>query len=118
MTLPQLRPSIGDTSWFVRDRFGLFITWGLYALPARHEWVQHNEQISDEAYEKYFRHFDPDLYNPGVWADVAAKARMKYFIVTTKHYEGFCPWDSTGITRISWSTRTSARIATQPTAPR
>lgn len=84
----------GDTSWFVRDRFGLFIHWGLYALAARHEWVKHNEQIPDDVYQKYFKRFDPDLYDPEVWAAAAAGAGMKYFVVTTKHHEGFCLWDS------------------------
>lgn len=85
----------GDTSWFVHDRFGLFIHWGLYSLPARHEWVKSNERITDEEYDsKYFKHFDPDLYDPGVWADTAAAAGMKYFVITTKHHEGFCLWDS------------------------
>jgi alpha-L-fucosidase len=84
----------GDTSWFVHDRFGLFIHWGLYALPARHEWVKSRERMSDEQYEVYFRHFDPDLYDPAVWADAAAGAGMKYFVVTTKHHDGFCLWDS------------------------
>jgi len=84
----------GDTSWFVRDRFGLFIHWGLYALPARHEWVKHNEEIPEEIYEQYFRHFDPDLYDPAYWAKTVAQAGMKYFVITTKHHEGFCLWDS------------------------
>ncbi len=84
----------GDTQWFVNDRFGMFIHWGLYALPARHEWVRHNEQIPDERYDVYFRHFDPDLYNPDLWAEAAANAGMKYFVITTKHHEGFCLWDS------------------------
>ena len=90
----QPAPTPGDTSWFVHDRFGLFIHWGLYALPARHEWVKHNEQIPDEQYDRYFRHFDPDLYDPERWAEAAAGAGMKYFVVTTKHHEGFCLWDS------------------------
>lgn len=84
----------GDTKWFTHDRFGMFIHWGLYALPARHEWVRHNERISNEDYEKYFKHFDPDLYDPQLWADAAANAGMKYFVVTTKHHEGFCLWDT------------------------
>jgi alpha-L-fucosidase len=84
----------GDTSWFVEDRFGMFIHWGLYALPARHEWVKMREYIDDETYEKYFRHFDPDLYDPRIWAEAARKAGMKYFVITTKHHEGFCLWDS------------------------
>lgn len=84
----------GNTDWFVHDRFGLFIHWGLYALPARHEWIKNREQISDEAYQKYFEHFDPDLYNPKEWARAAKNAGMKYFVVTSKHHEGFCLWDS------------------------
>ena len=83
-----------DTTWFVRDRFGMFIHWGLYALPARHEWVRHNERISNEQYQKYFDRFDPDLYNPREWARLAREAGMKYFVITTKHHEGFCLWDS------------------------
>ena len=84
----------GDTSWFTHDRFGLFIHWGLYSLPARHEWIKKREEISDERYERYFKHFDPDLYDPKLWAKAAASAGMKYFVVTTKHHEGFCLWDS------------------------
>jgi alpha-L-fucosidase len=93
MTL-QPEPTAGDTAWFTEARFGLFIHWGLYALPARHEWVRNQEKISNEDYEKYFQHFDPDLYDPAVWADATANAGMKYFVVTTKHHEGFCLWDS------------------------
>ena len=91
----QIRPTTGDSSWFVHDRFGLFIHWGLYALGARHEWLMHNESIPVEEYDRrYFKHFDPDLYDPNHWADAAAQAGMKYFVVTTKHHEGFCLWDS------------------------
>lgn len=90
----QPKPTIGDSSWFVRDRFGMFIHWGLYALPARHEWVRHNEQISEEDYRRYFEHFDPDLYDPKAWARTAREAGMKYAVITTKHHEGFCLWDS------------------------
>ena len=85
---------VADTSWFVRDRFGLFIHWGIYALPARHEWLKSTEKISDEDYRKYFDHFCPDLYDPRVWAREAKNAGMKYFVVTSKHHDGFCLWDS------------------------
>lgn len=93
-SIPQPEPTDGDTSWFTHDRFGLFIHWGLYALPARHEWVKSHEKTSTGDYEKYFRHFDPDLYDPNLWAAAAANAGMKYFVVTTKHHEGFCLWDT------------------------
>ena len=93
--MPETIPTPGDTSWFIRDRFGLFIHWGLYSMAARHEWVRHWEEIDDETYDrKYFARFDPDLYDPVAWADAAAGAGMKYFVVTTKHHEGFCLWDS------------------------
>lgn len=80
--------------WWRDARFGMFIHWGLYAMPARHEWVKNQERITDEDYQKYFELFDPDLYNPSEWAKAAKKAGMKYFVVTTKHHEGFCLWDS------------------------
>ncbi len=83
------------TQWFTDARFGLFIHWGLYSLAARHEWVMQREQVPAEEYEaRYFGRFDPDLYDPQVWAAAAADAGMKYFVITTKHHEGFCLWDS------------------------
>ena len=88
-------PPKGDTSWFTQDRFGRFIHWGLYAQGARHEWLMSREEIPVEEYERrYFQRFDPDLYEPERWAESAANAGMKYVVVTTKHHEGFCLWDS------------------------
>jgi len=80
--------------WWIEARFGLFIHWGTYSLAARHEWVKNRERMSDEQYQKYFDHFYPDLYDPREWARAARDAGMKYFVVTTKHHEGFCLWDS------------------------
>jgi alpha-L-fucosidase len=83
------------TSWFTDARFGMFIHWGLYASGARHEWVQTNEQIPAAEYAaRYQDRFDPDLYDPDSWATAAADAGMRYLIVTAKHHEGFCLWDS------------------------
>lgn len=84
----------GDTAWFVHDRFGMFIHWGLYSLPARHEWVRNAERISNEKYEIYFEMFNPDLFDPKAWAKSAREAGMKYFVITSKHHEGFCLWDT------------------------
>lgn len=81
-------------AWWVNDRFGMFIHWGLYALPARHEWVKSREQITDADYQKYFDQFNPDLYNPREWARMAKAAGMKYAVITSKHHEGFCLFDS------------------------
>ena len=80
--------------WWTDARFGMFIHWGLYALPARHEWVKNREEISDEDYQIYFDHFNPDLYDPVEWARAAKKAGMKYVVITSKHHEGFCLFDS------------------------
>jgi alpha-L-fucosidase len=81
-------------AWWTNDRFGMFIHWGLYALPARHEWVKNQERITNEDYQKYFDNFNPDLYNPREWAKMAKAAGMKYAVITSKHHEGFCLFDS------------------------
>jgi alpha-L-fucosidase len=80
--------------WFIHDRFGLFIHWGLYSLAARHEWVKNREQLDDDHYQRYFEHFDPDLFDPAEWARIARHAGMRYAVITTKHHDGFCLWDS------------------------
>ena len=84
----------GDTAWFTHDRFGMFIHWGLYAMPARHEWIKTREFITEEKYDKYFKYFDPDLYDAREWARMAKAAGMKYAVMTAKHHEGFCMFDS------------------------
>ncbi len=88
------RKTPGDTAWFRHDRFGMFIHWGLYAMPARHEWIKNREKITEEKYDKYFQYFNPDLYDPKEWARKAKAAGMKYVVLTTKHHEGFCLFDS------------------------
>lgn len=80
--------------WWTDARFGMFIHFGLYAAPARHEWVKNNERLTNEQYQKYFDVFNPDLYNPKDWARMAKEAGMKYVVITAKHHEGFCNWDS------------------------
>ncbi len=81
-------------AWFIHDRFGLFIHWGIYSSAARHEWVKNRERLTDAQYQRYFDHFDPDLYDPREWAKVAKNAGMRYAVITTKHHDGFCLWDS------------------------
>jgi alpha-L-fucosidase len=80
--------------WWSEARFGMFIHWGLYALPARHEWVMSNEQISKKDYKKYVEFFNPDLYDPREWAKLAKNAGMKYVVFTAKHHDGFSMYDS------------------------
>lgn len=94
MSSYEVRKTPGDTAWFRRDRFGMFIHWGLYAMPARHEWVKTREMIREEHYDQYFKYFDPDLFDPKDWARQAKAAGMKYAVLTTKHHEGFCLFDS------------------------
>jgi len=80
--------------WWTDARFGMFIHWGLYALPARHEWVKKYERASDTEYRTYFEQFNPDLYDPREWARQAKQAGMKYAVITAKHHEGFSLFDS------------------------
>jgi len=82
-------------AWWQHDRFGMFIHFGLYSMAARHEWVKKIEGIEDGEYDrKYFRNFNPDLADPREWAKAAKRAGMKYIVMTTKHHEGFCLWDT------------------------
>jgi alpha-L-fucosidase len=82
------------TEWFRRERFGMFIHWGIYAIPGRGEWVKSVERIPTDEYRKYFQEFDPDLYDPRAWARAAKNAGMRYAVMTAKHHDGFCLFDS------------------------
>lgn len=82
-------------AWWTEARFGMFIHFGLYAVPGRHEWVRSHEGIPNEVYDsKYLPRFNPDLYDAKEWAKMAKAAGMKYAVLTTKHHEGFCMWDT------------------------
>lgn len=94
MSSYAVRPTPGDSSWYTHDRFGMFIHFGIYSMPARHEWIKSQEKITEEKYDKYFKYFDPDLYDPKEWARQAKQAGMKYAVLTTKHHDGFCLFDS------------------------
>ncbi|GIP22872.1 alpha-L-fucosidase [Paenibacillus sp. J22TS3] len=82
------------THWFLQDRFGMFIHWGLYSIPARGEWIRGNERMSYEQYKVYFDEFDASRYDPKAWARAAKAAGQKYAVLTTKHHDGFCLFDS------------------------
>ena len=82
------------TKWWSHDRFGLFVHFGLYAQAARHEKVLLREKQTDEEYRRYFELFDPDLLDAREWARCAKAAGMRYAVLTAKHHDGFCLWDS------------------------
>jgi alpha-L-fucosidase len=82
------------TAWFQHDRFGMFIHWGLYAIPGRGEWVQSDEQINRDCYAAYLREWNPSRFDAAAWARTAKNAGMKYAVLTAKHHEGFCLFDS------------------------
>ncbi|GLZ81702.1 alpha-L-fucosidase [Actinorhabdospora filicis] len=92
--MTDIAPLAERAAWFTHDRFGLFVHWGVYAAAARHEWVMARERLTDGQYAKYAEHFDPDLYDPVQWAEDAWQAGMRYFVITTKHHDGFCLFDS------------------------
>ena len=94
MSSYAIKKTPGDTAWFRHDRFGMFIHFGLYALPARHEWIKKIECIPEEKYQKYFEHFNPDMFDAKALAKKAKAAGMKYAVLTTKHHEGFCLFDT------------------------
>jgi alpha-L-fucosidase len=80
--------------WYLDARFGMFIHWGIYAIPARGEWVKQNEAIPEAEYQPFFKTFNPIDYNPRDWAIAAREAGMKYAVMTTKHHDGFCLFDT------------------------
>ncbi len=79
--------------WWREARFGMFIHFGLYAIPGRGEWVQWNEQIPVEEYAKLADQFKPN-FDPDSWAATAKAAGMKYMVLTSRHHDGFSLFDS------------------------
>jgi alpha-L-fucosidase len=82
------------TEWFQDARFGMFIHWGVYAIPGRGEWVRNQERLTIEQYQPYVDAFNPVDYNPREWAHLARQAGMRYAVITAKHHDGFCLFDS------------------------
>ena len=80
--------------WWQEARFGMFVHWGLYAQLGRHEWVMNRERIPVEVYEKLAGTWHPKERPAREWARLAKQAGMKYMVMTTKHHEGFCLWDT------------------------
>jgi alpha-L-fucosidase len=90
--------------WWRESRFGLFIHWGLYAVPAGDwkgkpvpgigEWIMHREKIPVAEYEKLAGQFNPTRFDARAWVQLAVDAGMKYLVITSKHHDGFAMYDS------------------------
>jgi alpha-L-fucosidase len=85
---------ISQFDWFDEARFGLFIHWGAYSLLGRGEQVLFRERLNQREYETIVARFNPKKYDPNEWARAAADAGMKYAVLTAKHHDGFCLFDS------------------------
>ena len=91
-------------AWWQHDRFGMFIHFGLYAVAAGvgdagstdlGEWIKSRLYYTNEKYDgEFLPRFNPDLFDARAWARAAKRAGMKYVVLTTKHHEGFCMWDT------------------------
>ena len=80
--------------WFFEKRFGMFIHWGIYAIPAWHEQHQYRARVERSEYVKLMTQFNPKQFNPERWLDLLQETGMKYLCFTTKHIDGFCMWDT------------------------
>ena len=88
--------------WWREARFGLFIHWGLYSIPAGEwkgttnhaEWIRTTAQIPLSEYDKFVAQFNPAQFDARSWVQMAKDAGMKYIVITSKHHDGFCMFDS------------------------
>jgi len=104
--LPNETPEQIDQrmAWWREAKFGMFIHWGLYAIPAGEwkgrpvpgigEWIMNRAQIPVEEYEPLQKQFNPVKFNAAQWVGLARRAGMKYIVITSKHHDGFCLFDS------------------------
>jgi hypothetical protein len=89
-------------AWFREARFGMFIHWGVYAVPAGEwdgktnygEWFLEETKMPVSQYEKYADQFNPVKFDAKEWVRMAKDAGMKYIVITSKHHDGFGLWDS------------------------
>jgi len=80
--------------WFHEARFGMMIHWGLYSLLGQGTWAMHHGRIPHREYARLADEFKPRKYDPAAWAGLAAECGMKYMVLTTRHHDGFCMYDS------------------------
>ena len=102
--VPAEELTVDKMDWWRDARFGMFIHWGLYAIPAGEyngeksprigEWIMNNMHIPIAEYEKYAGQFNPEKFNADEWVSILKDAGMKYIVITSKHHDGFCLWNS------------------------
>jgi len=80
--------------WFHEARFGIFIHWGVYSVPAHGEWYMNNAKVPVTTYKAFAKDFTADKYDPQAWAQLFADAGAKYMVITAKHHDGFTMYDS------------------------
>ncbi len=80
--------------WWRQAKFGMFVHWGLYSILGREAWAMGDEDIPLEEYEKLGRQFQPPRDVARTWARLARESGMRYMVMTTKHHEGFCLFNS------------------------
>ena len=89
-----LKLSPTDVKWWQDAKFGMFIHWGLYAIPAQGEWYMNDKKVPAAEYRKLSEQFNPQHYDPTTWVETAKVAGMKYMVLTARHHDGFAMWDS------------------------
>jgi alpha-L-fucosidase len=84
----------GKMQWWRDARFGMFIHWGIYSVPAKGEWYMTDAHVPLREYEKYASQFNPVDFDADSWARLAHDAGMRYLIITAKHHDGFCMFNT------------------------
>jgi alpha-L-fucosidase len=110
MSIPVMAQPLVETpedrdarmAWWREARFGMFIHWGLYAIPAGEwngqtnhaEWIRTTAQIPLARYDEFVKQFNPVKFDADAWVSMAKNAGMKYIVITSKHHDGFCLFES------------------------
>jgi len=90
----KLQASPAGVKAFIDARFGLSVHWGLYSINGRGEWVCFNERIPSDTYRQRLGLFNPVRFDAEEWADLMLEAGQKFLLITSKHHDGFCLWDT------------------------